>query len=201
MGSVHTQSGYLADVIAITFWNSLFWRKPDQNGSILILAFVLPWEYLLPSGGERTESGESVIVEGNIRMGNPKDARTILIAGACFAGTGVAAGAWGSHGLRMVLSPELLMVFETAVRYQMYHAFALFFVGILLMQADGSVRRRLRFSSAAFAAGIFLFSGSLYGLSLTGVRWLGAVTPLGGACFIAGWMLFGTGCWSMLKDP
>ena len=139
--------------------------------------------------------------EGKIRMDSQKDAKTILIAGAVFAGTGVAAGAWGSHGLRSVVSPELLMVFETAVRYQMYHAFALLAVGILLMRAAGSAQRSFRFSFAAFSAGILFFSGSLYALSLTGVRWLGAVTPFGGACFIAGWVLFGNGCWSMLKDP
>ena len=111
-----------------------------------------------------------------------------LLAGAVLAGLGVAAGAFGAHGLKALLSVEMLAVFETAVRYQMYHALALVLTGILL---DRSVapegRTSLRLAGRLFLAGVLLFSGSLYLLALSEIRWLGAITPIGGFCFIAGW--------------
>jgi len=106
--------------------------------------------------------------------------------GAALAGLGVALGAFGAHGLRARVTPDLLAVFETGVRYHMYHALALLAVGAVAARVPS------RLAAAAgwlFVAGIGLFSGSLYLLALTGARWLGAVTPLGGACFIAGWTL------------
>lgn len=121
-------------------------------------------------------------------------ARRTLITGASLAGIAVAAGAWGSHGLRTVLTADMLAVFETAVRYQMYHAFALLITGILALSAAGNGARRLHYASLAFLAGIILFSGSLYLLALTDTRWLGAVTPAGGVCFLAGWTLLARGC-------
>lgn len=111
-------------------------------------------------------------------------ARRFLVLGAVLAGVAVAAGAFGAHGLRARLEPRLLEVFETAARYQMYHALALLAVGLL------AERRPSRAASAAgwlFVAGIALFSGSLYALALTGIGWLGAITPLGGVAFLAGW--------------
>jgi uncharacterized membrane protein YgdD (TMEM256/DUF423 family) len=102
----------------------------------------------------------------------------------------VALGAFAAHGLRSSLTPELLAVFETGVRYQMYHAFALF------AAAWGFARWQNRLFSIAgglFAAGIVIFSGSLYLLALTGSRWLGAVTPLGGLAFLAGWLCLAWG--------
>jgi uncharacterized membrane protein YgdD (TMEM256/DUF423 family) len=95
----------------------------------------------------------------------------------------VAAGAFGAHGLKKRLEPDLLAVFETGARYQMYHALALFAVAWLI--ARGATPARL--AGWLFVAGIVLFSGSLYALALSGVRSLGAVTPLGGLCFLAGW--------------
>ncbi len=113
--------------------------------------------------------------------------------GAVFALIGVAAGAFGAHSLKTVLAPDMLAVFDTAVRYQMYHALGLFVVGWALTQANHA---GFRSAGWLFIGGILLFSGSLYALSLTGIRWLGAVTPLGGVAFLAGWGLLAWGCWS-----
>lgn len=105
--------------------------------------------------------------------------------GALSAGLGVAAGAFGAHALRTRVEPRLLEVFETAVRYQMYHALALLAVAWVASRAPGSM------STAAgwlFVAGTVIFSGSLYAMVFSGVRALGAITPIGGVCFIAGWV-------------
>ncbi|MDE3224077.1 MAG: DUF423 domain-containing protein [Nitrospirota bacterium] len=111
-----------------------------------------------------------------------------LPAGAVLAGLGVAAGAFGAHGLKALLSVEMLAVFETAVRYQVYHALALMLTGILLDRSVASEgRTSLRLAGRLFLAGVLLFSGSLYLLALSEIRWLGAITPIGGFCFIAGW--------------
>ncbi len=108
--------------------------------------------------------------------------------GAALAGLAVAAGAFGAHALRAQLSIADLATFDTAARYQMYHALALVAVGLLDRQRGD---RRLTLAGWAFLAGIVLFSGSLYGLTLTGIRGLGAITPLGGLGFLAGWGLVG----------
>lgn len=116
----------------------------------------------------------------------------ISIAYAALAGgIGVILGAFGAHGLRDSLEPRLMQTYETAVQYQLIHALALLLVAILYHQ----VGRALAFeiSLYAFMAGILLFSGSLYGLVLTEMRWLGPVTPLGGLCFIVGWFALLTG--------
>lgn len=112
--------------------------------------------------------------------------------GALFAFLGVAAGAFGAHSLKATLSVEMLAVFETAVRYQMYHAFALFVVG---WAGTRSQRASVRLAGWMFVLGIVLFSGSLYVLTFSGVRWLGALTPLGGVAFLAGWALLAWGWW------
>jgi uncharacterized membrane protein YgdD (TMEM256/DUF423 family) len=112
--------------------------------------------------------------------------RTFMWIGALAAFIGVAFGAFGAHGLRGRLSAESLNVFETGVRYQMYHAFALFVVAIALARFGGwSVRA----AGWMFTFGIVIFSGSLYALALTGVRTFGAITPIGGLAFLAGWGL------------
>ena len=113
--------------------------------------------------------------------------RTFALLGALSAFVAVAAGAFGAHGLKSRLTPELLAVFETGARYQMYHALA------LLAVAWGHARWPGAFMSAAgwlFVAGTLLFSGSLYALALSGVTALGAITPLGGLAFLAGWACF-----------
>jgi uncharacterized membrane protein YgdD (TMEM256/DUF423 family) len=111
--------------------------------------------------------------------------RNFLLIGALCGLLGVAFGAFGAHALRSRLSPEMLTVFETAVRYQMYHALAL----LLTAAAIGRIgdARLLIVAGWFFTAGIVLFSGSLYGLALTGVTGLGAITPIGGLAFLLGW--------------
>lgn len=108
--------------------------------------------------------------------------------GAISAALAVAAGAFGAHALRERVEPRLLEVFETAARYQMYHALALFAVAWMVGQG-GRVAGPATTSGWLFVAGTLLFSGSLYAMTFTGIRALGAITPLGGVCFIAGWLL------------
>jgi uncharacterized membrane protein YgdD (TMEM256/DUF423 family) len=96
-----------------------------------------------------------------------------------------AAGAFGAHALRARLTPEYLAVFETAARYQMYHALALIAAAWGVTRWPGSL---VHWAGWLFVIGTVLFSGSLYALALTGTRWLGAIAPLGGAAFLAGWL-------------
>jgi uncharacterized membrane protein YgdD (TMEM256/DUF423 family) len=114
-----------------------------------------------------------------------------LVVGGVFALTAVIAGAFGAHGLRGIISPRGLEVFQTAVTYQMTHSVALILVAILagLGVASGSGRRLLSIAAGFFTAGIVMFSGSLYLLVLTQMSWPGPVTPLGGVCFMVGWAL------------
>jgi len=110
--------------------------------------------------------------------------------GAALCGLGVLLGAFGAHGLRGRLTPDMLAVFETGVRYHLIHGLALIAV------AWGVSRWPTIIMTAAgwfFVAGILLFSGSLYALSITGVRWWGAVTPIGGVCFTVGWLALALG--------
>jgi uncharacterized membrane protein YgdD (TMEM256/DUF423 family) len=118
--------------------------------------------------------------------------RTFAALGAMLAGLAVAAGAFGAHGLRDRLAPDMLAVFETAARYQMYHALALIAVAwVTVRWPDGSAS----LAGWLFVAGIVVFSGSLYVLALSGVRWLGAITPLGGVCFLVGWAVLAWSIW------
>jgi uncharacterized membrane protein YgdD (TMEM256/DUF423 family) len=110
--------------------------------------------------------------------------RTFLLAGALAGLVGVGFGAFGAHGLRGRLSAEMLAVFETGVRYQMYHALALMALAALSDRLNG---RLIEAAGWLFVAGIVLFSGSLYLLAVTGVTVLGAITPIGGVAFLAGW--------------
>lgn len=106
--------------------------------------------------------------------------------GAVAAGIAVALGAFGAHGLKGRVEPALLDVFETGVRYHMYHALALLALG-LAQARSGSAPAPWNLAGWLFLAGIVIFSGSLYAMTLTGARWLGAVTPLGGVAFLLGW--------------
>ena len=116
----------------------------------------------------------------------------MMCVGAGFAGLAVAAGAFGAHLLKPVLDTAMLGVFETAVRYQMYHA-----LGLCIVVGMGERDQRLPIVGWLFVVGIVLFSGSLYLLSLSGIRWVGALTPLGGAAFMAGWAVL---AWTVVKQ-
>lgn len=110
--------------------------------------------------------------------------------GAALCGLGVVLGAFGAHGLRARVTPDMLAVFETGVRYHLIHALG------LLAVAWAASRWPAAWVSAAgwlFVAGIVIFSGSLYLLVMTGTRWLGAITPIGGLCLIAGWAVLAVG--------
>jgi uncharacterized membrane protein YgdD (TMEM256/DUF423 family) len=114
--------------------------------------------------------------------------RWVLCSGAGFALLAVVLGAFAAHGLKAVLDAQQLVLFETASRYQMYHALALLVVGVMLTNPRLS-RSLLQLAALAFILGIILFSGSLYLLALIGVSWLGAITPLGGIAFLLGWLM------------
>lgn len=110
---------------------------------------------------------------------------TFLLLAAVLGFIGVALGAFGAHGLRGRLTPEMLAVFETGVRYQMYHVFALLVVASAIGHLGSA--RLLVVAGWSFFAGILLFSGSLYALAVTNTTILGAITPIGGLAFLAGW--------------
>lgn len=118
--------------------------------------------------------------------------RTFVIFGGLLGTLAVAAGAFGGHLLKERLSAELFAIFEVAARYHMYHALALFGAAWASTQWPGSWTTA---SGYLFVVGIVFFSGSLYLLSLTGVRWLGAITPIGGLAFIAGWLCLVVAAW------
>ena len=112
--------------------------------------------------------------------------RLFFLLGSISAGLAVALGAFGAHSLKARLTPDLLQTFETGVRYHLFHALALLAVAFALSRWSST-----GLAAAAgwlFLAGTVLFSGSLYLLAVTGTKWLGAVTPLGGVAFIAGWV-------------
>jgi uncharacterized membrane protein YgdD (TMEM256/DUF423 family) len=119
------------------------------------------------------------------------DAKILATAGAVCAFLAVALGAFGAHTLRERLSPDMLAVYRTAVEYQFWHALGLIAAGIVLqMFPDTSL---LKWSGWAMLAGILLFSGSLYALAMTEIRVLGAITPIGGLCFLLAWVLLAAG--------
>ena len=113
------------------------------------------------------------------------------VVGAAFASLAVAGGAFGAHSLKRVLSADMLAVFETAVRYQMYHALALLLVGESRHRAPANVWWNR--AGWSFVVGIGLFSGSLFALAFTELRWCGAVTPVGGLAFLLGWVFLAVG--------
>jgi uncharacterized membrane protein YgdD (TMEM256/DUF423 family) len=110
---------------------------------------------------------------------------------------GVALGAFGAHALKSTLAPDMLAVFETGVRYQMYHAFALFATAWAWHRWPA---RMFVIAGCLFAAGMVVFSGSLYALALTGVRMVGAITPVGGLAFLAGWLCLIIGAGTRIRS-
>ncbi len=133
-------------------------------------------------------------------MDNRRTAATLVLLGAALGALAVATGAFGAHTLAARVPPERLATFETGARYAMYHALALVVLGAVAA-AWPQQTTLLRRAGYLFVAGTALFSGSLWLLVLTGVRAFGAITPLGGVCFIAGWMLFAFAAWQQRKTP
>lgn len=121
-------------------------------------------------------------------------AKLFLFLGGANAALVVVLGAFGAHALKTRLSPDMMAVYHTAIQYHLFHALGLIAVGLLAASLSGS--GYLKWAGWTMLAGIVLFSGSLYGLSVSGMRWLGAITPLGGIAFIAAWVLF---CIAVLK--
>ena len=119
--------------------------------------------------------------------------KLFLMAGGIAMALAVGLGAFGAHGLKKMLSGEMLTIFETAVRYHFYHALGLLVVGFAARFLPQS--NMLSWAGWLMVAGILIFSGSLYLLSTSGIRWLGAITPIGGLCFITSWILFVIAVW------
>lgn len=121
-----------------------------------------------------------------------RSAQWLVGIGCISAGVGVGAGAFGAHMLKTILEPPMLAVYDTGTRYQMYHAFGMVLSGLAVtVWRDAGAAK----AGWLFLAGTLLFSGSLYGVSLLGIRWLGAVTPVGGVLFILGWCILGWRAW------
>lgn len=121
----------------------------------------------------------------------------LSVLGAVLGAVGVALGAFGAHGLRTRLSPEMLAVFETGVRYHLIHALALVVMGLAAARWPAA---GIGAAGWLTACGVVVFSGSLYVLALTGVRWLGAITPIGGVAMIAGWLWFAARLWQASRS-
>ena len=119
--------------------------------------------------------------------------RQWIVLGSLSACLAVAAGAFGAHALKGSFGPEALLTWETAARYQMYHALAMLAVGLA---AQALRTTSLRVAGLLFLIGTLVFSGSLYALVLTGERWLGAITPIGGLALMAGWLAF---AWAVIR--
>lgn len=120
--------------------------------------------------------------------------RTFFALGSFLAFIAVALGAFGAHSLQGTFAPGMAQVYETGVRYHFYHALGLLAVGLAASRWPGAATT---LAGWLFVAGIVLFSGSLYLLSITGIRVLGAITPLGGLAFLAGWLILG---WTVLRS-
>lgn len=118
--------------------------------------------------------------------------RQLTILAALNMMVAVGAGAFGAHGLKRMLSPELLAIWQTGVMYHLIHALGIFIIALLGARYGSSL---LSWAGLVMFVGILLFSGSLYILSLTGTRWLGAVTPLGGVAFLAAWAMVALAAW------
>ena len=122
--------------------------------------------------------------------------KIFLFIGSILAGLSVAGGAFASHALKDRLSDRFLEIFETGTKYQMYHALALILVALLLNSQENPLLTMVG-AGYAFIIGILIFSGSLYALSLTGIKWLGAIAPIGGAALIIGWLSLAIAAWGI----
>jgi len=122
--------------------------------------------------------------------------KAILLTASAVLALAVIMGAFGAHALKARLANDLMQVYRTGVEYHFYHALGLLLLGVLSIQMPSSL---MNWSGFCLTMGIFLFSGSLYGMALTGIKWLGAITPLGGISFIAGWVLLFFAVWKNLR--
>jgi uncharacterized membrane protein YgdD (TMEM256/DUF423 family) len=132
-------------------------------------------------------------IENPLCKGTKSLMRIFLMLAGLLGGLGVAAGAFGAHALRARLEPRMLEIFETGARYQMYHALALLAVAWLIERGVA----RAAAAGWCFVAGTVIFSGTLYLLTLTGARWWGAITPIGGVLLIVGWLLLALAGWRL----
>jgi len=129
--------------------------------------------------------------------------KKFLVAGAILGALSVVLGAFGAHTLKTMVTPETLATFETGVRYQFYHTFAILITGLLGLRIQSPL---LKWAGNSFMIGIILFSGSLYLLTAmkatetVGMDGIGIITPIGGLFFIAGWVLLAAGVWRLQKD-
>ncbi|WP_346858629.1 DUF423 domain-containing protein [uncultured Draconibacterium sp.] len=121
--------------------------------------------------------------------------KTILMSASAMLVLAVALGAFGAHGLKAHLSAELMQTYKTAVEYHFYHALGLLLLGVLSLTMPSNL---INWAALFLFVGIVLFSGSLYVLAISGIKWLGAITPLGGLSFIAGWILLFVAAWKKL---
>ena len=121
--------------------------------------------------------------------------KTILMTASILLALAVAIGAFGAHGLKQHISGEMLQTYKTGVEYHFYHALGLLLIGVLTISFPSEL---LKWSAIFMVAGIVLFSGSLYVLAISGIKWIGAITPVGGLCFIAGWVLLFFAVWKKL---
>ena len=123
-------------------------------------------------------------------------AKTLILAGIAFTMLGVVIGAFGAHGLKPHVTKDLFENFQTGVQYHFYHALGLLILGIYIHVAGPSALAG--WAGGLFIGGILIFSGSLYLMAITDARWLGAITPIGGTAFIAGWVLWFITVWQKL---
>jgi len=121
--------------------------------------------------------------------------KAIIMIAAALLAFAVAFGAFGAHALKTQLSAEMLQTWKTAVDYHFYHALGLLLVGVLSLFMPSSM---LKWSAVLLTVGILLFSGSLYTMAISGIRWLGAITPVGGISFIIGWILLFVAAWKRI---
>jgi uncharacterized membrane protein YgdD (TMEM256/DUF423 family) len=121
--------------------------------------------------------------------------KLILMTASILLALAVAIGAFGAHGLKAHISTEMMQIYKTGVEYHFYHALGLLLVGVFSVSYTSTL---LNWSAILLAVGIILFSGSLYVLAITGINWLGAITPVGGLCFIAGWVLLFITFWKKM---
>ena len=118
--------------------------------------------------------------------------RTILLAGAIFMALAVLLGAFGAHALKKVLAPDMLVIYKTGVEYQFYHALGLLLIGVIGFHIRS---KYIQWAGLFISIGIIIFSGSLYVLTLSGIKALGAITPIGGLSFVVGWIFLAIAIW------